>query len=183
MRHLRTFRFSIWCPAVPGYQTLPNLEGNLIEIDNLEIRFSCFQAKEDQKIKEKFASTVFENLDIGVNDLISIPKCVILFYSLNPILIATSTNTNILCNFFYALAFYSLNSKKATLSLLSLTFLFLDSIYAIVLLSPILVSINGGKFQRIQKSLLLVAFIAAFILINYSIFGSWSFIEGTMGFS
>ncbi|KAL5281335.1 PIGU family protein [Megaselia abdita] len=145
--------------------------------------YLVWKAKADSEIKKKFSSTVFENLDIVAKDLISIPKCVILFYSLNPILIVTSSNDNILCNFFYALTFYSLNSKKTTLALLSITFLFLDSIYAIVLLSPILVSMSGDKFKKIQKSILLVVFIGAFILINYGIFGSWSFIEGTIGFS
>lgn len=156
---------------------------SLLNLYYLNWALTPFQNREDQEIRKQFSNTVFDNLDIISKDLILIPKCVLLFYSLNPILILTSTNTNILCNLFYALAFYSVNSRKTTLSLLAITFLFLDSLYAIVLLSPILVAMSGDTFKKVQKSLLLVVFIALFMLINYSVFGSWSFIEGTMGFS
>lgn len=126
-----------------------------------------------------------DELHLKPRDKIDIPKFVFIAYLLNPfaILNCVGLSSTVYSNFFLALSFFFMSKHNLWPCLLFLALETMRSLYPIVFISPIVLVFGKGStknFLRIGCSFISICSI--FIIISYYIMGSWTFLNGTLGF-
>lgn len=106
-------------------------------------------------------------------------------YLFNPctILNCVAMTSTVFSNFFLALLFYFITSRKLLYTILVLAIETVRSFYPVVLIAPmVLIFSESSKRSACRIVLFFVVFTAGVYQLNYVLIGSWTFIDGTLGF-
>ncbi|XP_055920771.1 phosphatidylinositol glycan anchor biosynthesis class U protein [Eupeodes corollae] len=176
-----------------AYSTIPQLVPWIYIMIDLAAAFILFKMSKEfihqmfskqSKEKGEYADETDE-LHLKYHDTIDIPKFVFIAYLLNPfsILNCVALSSTVFSNFFLASSFYFMAKQNLWPCIAFLSLETLRSLYPVVFIAPVLLVFGKSckkDYARVAGSFILTCF--AFCYISYSIMGSWTFINGTLGF-
>ncbi|XP_055838347.1 phosphatidylinositol glycan anchor biosynthesis class U protein [Episyrphus balteatus] len=126
-----------------------------------------------------------DELHLKLQDTIDIPKFVFIAYLMNPLTIlnCVGLSSTVFSNFFLALCFFFMAKHKLWPCLAILALETMRNLYPVVFIAPIMLVFGKSctkEYVKVAARFLFLCF--GFCYISYAIMGSWTFLNGTLGF-
>lgn len=126
-----------------------------------------------------------DELHLKPNDMNEIPIFVFITYLLNPfsILSCIGLSSTVFSNFFLATSFFFMSKQQLLPCLLFLALETTRNLYPVVFIAPIVLVFGKKKtINSLMVACMFISMICIISYINYAIMGSWTFLNGTLGF-